>query len=771
MAAKRAKRKAKKAPVRKKAARKPAVKKTAAKRKATRKRASRRVAAKRRAAGKRRPAARARRKPATGRKATPKRSAHKSTARKVAVPKRKAAKRAAPKRPAPRLEVRRAEAPQKTAMLEAAIAGKPREGERVTEKLQGYAEVHARSLTDPEGFWAEAAADLDWIARWDKVLDDRHPPFYRWFRGGVLNTCDNALDRHIREGRGDQTALIYDSPVTNTIRRYSFRALRDEVARFAGALVDQGVVKGDRVIIYMPMVPEAVIAMLASARIGAIHSVVFGGFAANELATRIDDAKPKVIVSASCGIEVNRVIAYKPLLDAAIWLATHKPRRVLVLQRPMGRAELIAGRDLDWEKAVARAKPADCVPVQATDPLYILYTSGTTGEPKGIVRDNGGHAVALNWTMKNIYGMAPGEVYWAASDVGWVVGHSYIVYAPLLYGCTTVLYEGKPVGTPDAGAFWRVIAEHKVRALFTAPTAFRAIRRDDPDGKLIGQYDLSQFRTLFLAGERLDPPTLEWAERHLKVPVIDHWWQTETGWPIAANCVGIEKLPVRPGSPTKPVPGWDVRVIGENGQEQKPSQIGAIVCKLPLPPGTLPTLWNADARYQRAYLTAFPGCYQTGDAGYIDADGYVYVMARTDDVINVAGHRLSTGAMEEVLAAHPDVAECAVIGVADEMKGQVPLGFLVLKAGVTRGHPEIVREVVQLVRDRIGPVAAFKTATVVKRLPKTRSGKILRGTMQKIADGAAYKTPATIDDPAILPEIADALAGVGYARTSAASSL
>jgi propionyl-CoA synthetase len=629
-----------------------------------------------------------------------------------------------------------------------------------------YAEAHRRSLEDPEGFWGETAADIRWEKRWDKVLDASNPPFYRWFKGGVLNTCYNCLDRHVAEGRGQQAALIYDSPMTGQVRSYSYRELTDLVAEFAGALAAQGVAKGDRVIIYMPMVPEAVIAMLATARLGAIHSVVFGGFAANELATRLDDAKPKVIVSASCGLEPGRIVAYKPLLDAAIDRATFKPERCIVLQRPQGRAALQPGRDLDWQEAVAAAKPAACVPVAATDPLYILYTSGTTGQPKGIVRDNGGHAVALKWTMRHIYGIEPGEVYWAASDVGWVVGHSYIVYAPLLQGCTTVLYEGKPVGTPDAGAFWRVIQQHKVSALFTAPTAFRAIKRDDPEGKLIRNYDLRHFRTLFLAGERSDPPTLEWAEAHLKVPVIDHWWQTETGWAIAANCVGIEPLPVKHGSPTKAAPGWDVRVLGADGAEAKRGDIGALVCKLPLPPGTLPTLWNADERYIDSYLRDFPGYYKTGDAGYIDEDGYVYVMARTDDVINVAGHRLSTGAMEEVLAAHPDVAECAVIGVHDDLKGQVPLGFLVLKAGVARDHAAIASEAVRLVRERIGPVAAFKTATVVKRLPKTRSGKILRGTMQRIADGEEYKMPATIDDPAILPEIAEALREVGYGKAS-----
>ena len=669
------------------------------------------------------------------------------------------------------LAVTRAEAPERKAMLEQALAGTPQEGQRVAEKAAGWATAHARSLADPRRFWGEAAAGIDWIRRWDEILDESNPPFYRWFKGGVLNTCYNALDRHAEKGRGEQAALIYDSPVTNTVRTFSYRQLRDDVACFAGALVAAGVRKGDRVIIYMPMVPEAAIAMLACARIGAVHSVVFGGFAAAELATRINDATPKAIVSASCGVEVNRVIPYKPLLDAAITMATHKPEHCIILQRPMDRAELIPDRDIDWQDAMAQAKPQDCVPVQATDPLYILYTSGTTGQPKGIVRDNGGHAVALHWTMKNIYGVAPGDVYWAASDVGWVVGHSYIVYAPLLHGCTTVLYEGKPVGTPDAGAFWRVIAQHKVRALFTAPTAFRAIKRDDPAGKLIANYDLSGFRTLFLAGERSDPATLEWAEQHLKVPVIDHWWQTETGWAICANCVGIEQLPVRHGSPTKPAPGWDVRVVDEGCREAKRGDIGALVCKLPLPPGSLPTLWNADERYVKSYLCAYPGYYQTGDAGYMDADGYVYVMARTDDVINVAGHRLSTGAMEEVLAAHPDVAECAVIGVADELKGQVPIGFLVLKAGVDRDHAQICREVVQMVRDRIGPVAAFKTVTVVKRLPKTRSGKILRGTMQKIADGQDYKVPATIDDPAILPEIAEALGGVGYAKPAVSRSV
>ena len=631
--------------------------------------------------------------------------------------------------------------------------------------MSRYAEAHRRSLVDPAGYWGEVAEAIVWTRKWSKVLDDQRKPFYRWFVGGELNTCWNALDRHVAEGRGEQTALIYDSPVTGgTLKAFTYRELTDAVARFAGALQGLGVAKGDRVIIYMPMVPEAAIAMLACARLGAVHSVVFGGFAANELAVRIDDCTPKVIVSASSGIEVNRIIPYKPLLDGAIRLARHKPAHCVVLQRDMQRCELIPGRDFDWGELVAKAAPVECVPVAATDPLYILYTSGTTGQPKGVVRDNGGHAVALKWTMKTIYDIDPGDVYWAASDVGWVVGHSYIVYAPLLQGCTTILYEGKPVGTPDAGAFWRVISQHKVKALFTAPTAFRAIKRDDPKGELIKKYDLSGFKTLFLAGERSDPDTLKWAETHLKVPVIDHWWQTETGWAIAANCVGLGILPVKHGSPTKPAPGWDVRVLDAENKEVKPGDIGALCCKLPLPPGTLPTLWNADDRYRQSYLADFPGYYKTGDAGYIDGEGYVYVMTRVDDVINVAGHRLSTGAMEEVLASHQDVAECAVIGVADDLKGQVPLGFVVLKAGVNRPHGEIVREVVQMVRDRIGPVAFFKQAIVVARLPKTRSGKILRGTMQKIADSETFKTPATIDDPVILDEIAGALKQAGYAK-------
>lgn len=627
-----------------------------------------------------------------------------------------------------------------------------------------YDVAYRRSLEDPDGFWGEIAEAITWTRKWDKVLDDSRKPFYRWFRGGRLNTCYNALDRHVEEGRADQVALIYDSPVTgNTVKKFTYRQLRDEVARFAGALVKYGVGKGDRVIIYMPMVPEAAIAMLACARIGAVHSVVFGGFAANELAIRINDAKPKLMISASCGVEVNRVIEYMPLLSGGIKLAKHKPEKCIILQRPQAKAELTKGRDVDWQDAIKDAKPADCVPVEATDPLYILYTSGTTGQPKGVVRDNGGHSVALKWSMKYIYGAEPGDVYWAASDVGWVVGHSYIVYAPLLHGCTTILYEGKPVGTPDAGAFWRVIGQHRVKVLFTAPTAFRAIKREDPNGKLMKKYDLRNFKYLFLAGERTDPDTLHWAESKIGVPVIDHWWQTETGWAIAANCVGLHKFPVKPGSPTKAAPGYDVQVLDSKARPVKPGDIGAICVKLPLPPSCLPTLWNADDRFIESYLKEFPGYYKTADAGYKDEDGYLFIMARTDDIINVAGHRLSTGGMEEVLASHPDVAECAVIGVADQLKGQLPVGFLVLKAGVKKPSQDIVKEVVGMVRDRIGPVAAFKQATVVDRLPKTRSGKILRGTMQKIADNEQYKVPATIDDPAILGEITKALEGIGYA--------
>ena len=632
--------------------------------------------------------------------------------------------------------------------------------------MSSYVSIYKRSIEHPDEFWAEAAAAIDWDTEWNRVLDDRNAPFYRWFTGGRLNTCHNALDRHVDGDRADQAALIYDSPLTDSQRTLTYRELRDETALFAGVLAANGISKGDRVIIYMPMIPEAIVGVMACARIGAVHSVVFGGFAANELATRIDDAKPKAIVAASCGIEPNRIVAYKPLLDQAIDLASHKPDVCIILQRPQQRADLTTGRDIDWHDAVAAATPHECVIVDATDPLYILYTSGTTGEPKGIVRDNGGHAVALHWTMKNIYGVDPGEVYWAASDIGWIVGHSYIMYAPLLHGNTTVLFEGKPVGTPDAGAFWRVVSEHKVACMFTAPTAFRAIKQQDPDGNLIREYDLSRFRTLFLAGERCDPDTLHWAEEKLGVPVIDHWWQTETGWAIASNCVGIETLPVKPGSIACAAPGWDVTVLDGDGTNMPTGQVGAIVCKLPLPPGTLPGFWQADDRYKKGYLDRFPGYYETGDAGYIDEDGYIYVMSRTDDIINVAGHRLSTGAIEEVLAAHPDVAECAVMGVADDLKGQLPVGLVVLKAGVDRNTDDIVSEVISMVRERIGPVAVFKKAVVVARLPKTRSGKILRGTMRKIADSEEYRVPATIEDPLVLDEVRDAMQSIGYAAAT-----
>jgi propionyl-CoA synthetase len=621
----------------------------------------------------------------------------------------------------------------------------------------GYDEAYRHSTEHPDEFWAEAARGIDWDVAPATVLGDG-----RWFPDGRLNTCHNALDRHVAAGRGGQAALIYDSPVTGVVRTFTYADLLDEVARTAGMLRDLGVRAGDTVVIYMPMVPEAVVAMLACARLGAVHSVVFGGFAARELAVRIDHARPKVVLSASCGIEPGRVVEYKPLLDAALEQATHRPDRCVILQRPQctgARARLAEGRDLDWAEAVRAAEPAACVSVAATDPLYILYTSGTTGLPKGVVRDNGGHAVALHWSMSHVYGAAPGEVYWAASDVGWVVGHSYIVYAPLLAGCTTVLYEGKPVGTPDPGAFWRVVATHGVRTLFTAPTAIRAIKKEDPSGNFAKKWDLSGLRYLFLAGERLDPDTYHWASDLLGIPVIDHWWQTETGWPIAANCVGLEPLPIKPGSPTRPVPGWDVHILDVDGNDCPPGVDGAVTVKLPLPPGALPTLYRDDDRFRRSYLERYPGHYLTGDGGHLDADGYLYVMGRIDDVINVAGHRLSTGAMEEVIAAHPDVAECAVIGVADQLKGQLPVGFVVLKAGADRDPAELERELTALVRERIGPVAAFRRAVVVARLPKTRSGKILRATMRDIADGRPYATPSTIEDPAALPEIADALGG------------
>ena len=626
--------------------------------------------------------------------------------------------------------------------------------------------VYQSALEDPETFWAQAAEDVHWYRRWDQVLDDSTPPFYRWFPGAQINTCFNALDLHVEQGRGEQAALIYDSPVTQTQRTFTYAQLCDETARFAGVLAELGVTKGDRVIVYMPMVPETVIAMLACARLGAIHSVVFGGFAANELAVRIDDAQPKVVVSASCGVEVSRVVEYKPLLDEAIALASHVVSHCVILQRSQAQATMQHRRDKDWNQLMLTAKPHDCVPVAATDPLYILYTSGTTGQPKGVVRDNGGHVVALKWSMKNIYGAEPGDVYWAASDVGWVVGHSYIVYAPLFNGNTTILYEGKPVGTPDSGAFWRVISEHGVKIMFTAPTAFRAIKKEDPMGNLLQHYDMSQFECLFLAGERTDPDTLHWAETKLGVPVIDHWWQTETGWSIASNCRGLGLVPIKEGSVTHAVPGWDLQALKEDGTEAEAGEIGALAVRLPLPPGAFPTLWNAPQRYVSAYLEQFKGYYSTADAGIIDAEGYVYVMSRTDDIINVAGHRLSTGAMEEVLANHPDVAECAVLGVADALKGQIPMGLMVVNAGCDRSEDDIVREVVQMVRDRIGPVAAFKQGLIVPRLPKTRSGKILRGTVRRIADGEEWTLPATIEDPVVLEEIADSLLRDGYPSSS-----
>ncbi len=627
----------------------------------------------------------------------------------------------------------------------------------------GYHDIYDGWKADPERFWMEAAEAIDWDRKPTRALNDTRAPLYEWFTDGMLNTCHNAVDRHVDAGRGDQVAIIYDSPVTGAKAKITFADLKTRVAALAGALATRGITKGDRVIIYMPMVPEALVAMLACARLGAVHSVVFGGFAANELAVRIDDAQPKAIVAASCGIEPGRVVKYKPLLDEAISQARHKPDFCVILQREQAMAELVQGRDHDWYAFQEGVAPADCVPVEGNHPAYILYTSGTTGQPKGVVRATGGHLVALNWSMKNIYGVEPGEVYWAASDVGWVVGHSYICYAPLIHGNTTVVFEGKPVGTPDAGTFWRMIEEYQIKALFTAPTAFRAIKREDPQGAFLKKYDLSSLRTLFLAGERADPDTIQWAERMLGVPVIDHWWQTETGWAIAANPMGIEPLPVKLGSPSVAMPGYDVRILDEGGHPMKPGELGAIAVKLPLPPGTLPTLWNAEDRFRKSYLNHFPGYYETGDAGYVDDDGYLYIMARTDDVINVAGHRLSTGAMEEVLAGHPDVAECAVIGVSDDLKGQLPLGFLCTNSGTTRSDADIVADCVKLVRDKIGPVAAFKHAIVVDRLPKTRSGKILRATMVKIADGEDVKIPATIDDPAILDEIRSALKTIGYA--------
>jgi propionyl-CoA synthetase len=624
-----------------------------------------------------------------------------------------------------------------------------------------YSDAYESSITDPEGFWRDQAELVDWARKPQRILDDTNPPFYRWFPDARLNTCYNALDRHVIDGRGDQPALVYDSAVTQQQRTYTYAELLEDVAAFAGALRTLGVAPGDRVVIYMPMIPEAVVAMLACARLGAIHSVVFGGFAARELAVRIDDAAPKAVVSASCGIEPGRVVEYKPLLDRALELAERKPEHCVIVQREACHAELQATRDIDWATALkaGRSEPAECEVVDATDPLYVLYTSGTTGRPKGIVRDNGGHAVALAWSMRNVYDVHPGEVWWTASDVGWVVGHSYIVYAPLLVGATTVLYEGKPVGTPDAGAFWRVISEHRVTGFFTAPTAFRAIKKEDPDGNFIAKYDLSSLRTLFLAGERLDPETYEWATRQLGIPVVDHWWQTETGWPMAANLRGLEPMEIKPGSPTVPVPGYDIRILGPEGKEQPPGSEGAICVRLPLPPGTLPTLWGDDERFVSSYLREYDGYYLSGDGGFRDEDGYLFVMGRTDDVINVAGHRLSTGSMEEVIAQHPAVAECAVIGVADPMKGQRPRGFVVLKAGADVDPDRLAEQIIASVREEVGPVAAFKDVTVVPALPKTRSGKVLRKTMREIADGKDAAMPSTIEDPGVIDTIRPALRG------------
>ncbi len=621
-----------------------------------------------------------------------------------------------------------------------------------------------QSIEQPEEFWAKAAEGIDWIKKWDKVLEGSNPPFYRWFAGAELNTCYNAVDRHVEAGRGNQTAIIYDSPVTGTIAKSSYKELQERVSRFAGGLQAQGVSKGDTVIIYMPMIPEAAVAMLACARLGAVHSVVFGGFAASELAIRIDHAQPKVLVTASGAVEGKKVIAYKPLVDRAIEQSEHKPEKCIIFQRDVIKAEMQEDRDLDWQELVAASEPTACVPVAATDPLYILYTSGTTGMPKGVMRDNGGHAVAIHWSMKNIYNIEAGDVFWSASDVGWVVGHSYIIYGPLLKGATTIIYEGKPIGTPDAGAFWRVISQHGVKALFTAPTAFRAIKKEDPEGKLLDQYDLSSFEALYLAGERLDPDTYHWASDLLGVPIIDHWWQTETGWAIVANCRGIEELEVKAGSPTRPVPGYDVRILDNEGKELPAGEEGNIAIKLPLPPGTLATLWRNEERFISSYMSAFPGYYETSDGGFIDQDGYVFVMGRIDDVINIAGHRLSTGAMEEVIATHPDVAECAVIGTDDQLKGQLPLGLFVLKAGVEREETEIRSELVKMVREEIGPIACLRETSKVERLPKTRSGKILRGTMRSIANGKEYRMPSTIDDPTSLEEIAGTLQNMGYPK-------
>lgn len=625
-----------------------------------------------------------------------------------------------------------------------------------------YEAEFRRSIEKPEEFWAEAAKNITWYKECDKVLDSSNPPFYRWFVGGKMNTCYNAVDRHVENGRADQTAIIYDSPVTDTVKHITYRELQEKVSKFAGGLASLGVTKGDTVVIYMPMIPEAAIAMLACARLGAVHSVVFGGFAPHELAIRIDHAQPKVLITASGAVEGKKTLAYKPMVDSAIEQSTHEVGHVVLFQRDIVKAEMTPGRDVDWVELAAKSEPAACVEVDATDPLYILYTSGTTGMPKGVLRDNGGHAVALYWTMKALYNINPGEVWWSASDVGWVVGHSYIVYAPLLQGSTTVFYEGKPVGTPDAGAFWRVISQHGVKTLFTAPTAFRAIKKEDPNGLLYKKYDMSKFECLYLAGERTDPDTLHWAEDLLKVPVIDHWWQTETGWAIAGNCRGIEELPVKEGSPTKALPGWDVQIVDDACEVVPPSTEGNIVVKLPLPPGTLVTLWRNEERFIKSYMSKFPGYYETSDGGYIDEDGYIYVMGRMDDVINIAGHRLSTGAMEEIIANHPDVAECAVFGADDQLKGQLPVGLFVVKAGVNRNPDDIKTELVKMVRESIGPIACFRDACQVARLPKTRSGKILRGTMRSIANSKEYRMPSTIDDPAILGEITEALAKMGY---------
>ncbi|MGA1584292.1 MAG: propionyl-CoA synthetase [Pelagibacteraceae bacterium] len=616
-----------------------------------------------------------------------------------------------------------------------------------------YKKIYEQSIKDKENFWKKVSDDVFWYQKPEKILNTENPPFYKWFEDGVTNTCYNALDFHVDNGLGDKVALIWDSAITNTKEKYTFNQLKEKVSLFAGALKNQNIQKGDRVIIYMPMIPEAVIAMLACARIGAIHSVVFGGFASNELANRIDDSKAKLIISASCGYEPGKTVEYKPLINKAIELAKHKPDRCIIFQRKNFKAKLDPKLDIEWDEVLKDAKPTECEKMKGSDYAYILYTSGTTGLPKGIVRDIGGHIVALKWTMKNVYNINPDDVWWSASDIGWIVGHSYIVYGPLFYGCTTILFEGKPVGTPDAGTFWRIVSEHKVKSLFTAPTAIRAIKKEDPNGEFFKKYDLSNFKCLFLAGERADPDTIKWAEKLLKVPVLDHWWQTETSWAISGNCTGIESFPVKYGSAFKPVPGYNLKILNNEGKELEPGKMGDIVVKLPLPPGTFPTLWNADERYKLNYMTNYPGYYQTYDAGHIDEDGYVWIMSRTDDIINVAGHRLSTGSIEEVLAEHKDVAECAVIGIADKLKGQLPIGLLALKAGVTKDKKEIISECVAMVREKVGPVAAFKTAIVVKRLPKTRSGKVLRGTVRKIADNETYKMPATIDDPAILDEI------------------